>query len=124
MSAADKASSSSTEEKGSRDPKEIRVEIEETRGELGETVAAVTEKTDVKKHVQAKKEDLKAQAGAKADEAKAKLKEVGEKAQEAAPDSARDGVQQAQRLAQENQVPLAIAGAFITGVLLGRLLSR
>lgn len=27
-------------------------------------------------------------------------------------------------LAQENQVPLAIAGAFVTGVLLGRLLSR
>lgn len=40
-----------SEEQGARDPAEIREEIED-RGELGETVAAVAEKTDVKNHDQ------------------------------------------------------------------------
>ena len=72
---------------------------------------------DVKQQAQAKAEELKGQAGAKA-------KELSDKAKEAAPDSAREGVQQAQRLAKENPVPLALAGAFLAGVVLGRLLSR
>jgi methyl-accepting chemotaxis protein len=46
-----------SEEKG---PEEIREEIEETREELGDTVAAVAEKTDVKKQAKAKVEDVKA----------------------------------------------------------------
>jgi DNA-binding XRE family transcriptional regulator len=37
-------------------PEEIRQEIEETREELGDTVAAVAEKTDVKKQAKAKLE--------------------------------------------------------------------
>jgi ElaB/YqjD/DUF883 family membrane-anchored ribosome-binding protein len=124
MSAAEKGSATSTEEKGSRDPAEIRGEIEETREELGETVAAVAEKTDVKKQAQAKKDELKGQAADKANEAKAKVREATEKAKEAAPESATQGIQQAQSLAQENPVPLAIAGAFVAGMVLGRLLSR
>jgi ElaB/YqjD/DUF883 family membrane-anchored ribosome-binding protein len=124
MSAAEKGSSPATDETSSRDPAEIRVEIEESREELGETVAAVAEKTDVKKQAQAKADELKSQAGDKAEEAKAKAKEVGEKAKEAAPDSATEGVQQAQRMAQENPVPVALAGAFLAGLVIGRLLSR
>jgi ElaB/YqjD/DUF883 family membrane-anchored ribosome-binding protein len=124
MSAADKASSPAGDPPSSRDPQEIRKDIEETRGELGETVAAVAEKTDVKKQAEAKKDELKEQVGAKAEEAKEKARELGEKAKEAAPDSAGEGVQQAQKLAQENPVPLAIAGAFLAGLALGRLLSR
>jgi Protein of unknown function (DUF3618) len=46
-----------SEEKG---PEEIREEIEETREELGDTVAAGAEKTDVKKQAKAKVEDIKA----------------------------------------------------------------
>ena len=45
-------------------PAEIRAEIEQTRAELGETVAAVAEKTDVKAHAQAKVSDVKEQASA------------------------------------------------------------
>jgi F0F1-type ATP synthase assembly protein I len=45
---------------GNRAPEEIREEIEETREELGDTVAAVTEKTDVKKQAQAKVDEVKA----------------------------------------------------------------
>lgn len=127
MSAADKASATTKpqdREKGSPDPAEIREEIEETRGELGETVAAVAEKTDVKKQAEAKKEELKEQASAKADEAKAKVQDLGEKAKQAAPDSAGEGVAQAQRFAQENPLPVAVAVAFVAGLLLGRILYR
>jgi ElaB/YqjD/DUF883 family membrane-anchored ribosome-binding protein len=103
--------------KESREPGQIREDIEQTREELGETVAAVAEKTDVKRQAQAKAEELKGQAGAKA-------KELSDKAKEVAPESATEGVQQAQQLAKENPMPLAFAGVFLAGVVFGRLLSR
>jgi len=117
MSGADRGPTQTTGDEAGRDPAQIREEIEETRGELGETVAAVAEKTDVKQQAQAKADELKSQASEK-------VKEVGEKAKEAAPESATEGVQQAQHLAQENPVPLAIGAAFLVGVVVGRLLSR
>jgi ElaB/YqjD/DUF883 family membrane-anchored ribosome-binding protein len=107
-----------------RRPEEIREEIEETREELGDTVAAVAEKTDVKKQAQAKVEDVKAQAQEKAEEAKQKAQELGEKAKAAAPESPAEGVQQAQTLAKQNPQPLAIAGAAVGLLLLWRLLRR
>jgi ElaB/YqjD/DUF883 family membrane-anchored ribosome-binding protein len=124
MSAADKGSAQTKDKQGTRDPAEIREEIEETRGELGDTVAAVAGKTDVKQQAQAKADELKSQAADKAEEAKARAREVGEKAREAAPESATEGVHQAQHIAQENPVPLAIGAAFIAGVVVGRLFSR
>ena len=45
-----------------RTPEQIRAEIERARGELGETVAALADKTDVKKHAREKTEELKGQA--------------------------------------------------------------
>ncbi|HXS47616.1 MAG TPA: DUF3618 domain-containing protein [Solirubrobacterales bacterium] len=124
MSATEKGPPKMADEKGTREPKEIRDEIEETRAELGETVVAVAEKTDVKQQAQVKADELKGQVGAKAQEVKAKAAELGGKAKEAAPDSAGEGAQQAQRLAQENPVPMGLAGAFVAGLLLGRLLWR
>jgi hypothetical protein len=107
-----------------RDPAEIREEIEETREQLGETVAAVAEKTDIKKQAQAKKDGLKEQAAAKAQDAKEKAKGIGDKAREATPESAQQGVQQARGIASENPVPMALAGAFLAGLVVGRLISR
>jgi len=49
----------STEEKT---PAEIRAEIDATREELGDTVEALAEKTDVKAQAKAKVEDLKGKA--------------------------------------------------------------
>jgi ElaB/YqjD/DUF883 family membrane-anchored ribosome-binding protein len=99
MSAAERDPARATNaEQGTRDPAEIREEIEDTREELGETVAAVAERTDVKKQAQAKKDEVKERAAEKAGEAKAK--------------------------AQENPVPMAIAGAFVAGLMLGRMLWR
>lgn len=79
--------------------------------------ASVSSTDKLEDPASAKTDELKAQASAKA-------KELGEKAKEAAPESPGEGVAQAQRLARENPVPLAIAGAFLAGFLLGRLLSR
>lgn len=122
--AAKPAASSGPTGSEDRSPEEIREEIEETREELGDTAAAVTEKTDVKKQVQTKVDDVKAQASAKVDEAKLKAKELGDKAQAAAPESPAEGVQQARSLAQQNPKPLAIAAAVVGLVVLWRLLRR
>lgn len=118
MSAAEQGKSpTAVNRKGPDDPEEIREDIVQTRDELGETVAALAEKTDVKQQAQAKAEELKGQATAKA-------REFGDKAKEMAPDSAGEGMQQAQRIAQENPMPMALAGAFLAGLLIGRLFSR
>jgi hypothetical protein len=92
-----------------RSAAQVRGEIEETRRELGETVAAVAEKTDVKKQAQAKADDIKAQASAKADEVKA---QASAKAEEA------------QAVARQNPKPAAIAGAVLALFILWRLLRR
>jgi small-conductance mechanosensitive channel len=111
-------------DKEARSPGQIRSDIDQTREELGETVAAVADKADVKKQAQAKADELKGQAGEKAGQAKEKAKALGGKAKQMAPDSAGEGVQQAQQLAQKNPVPLAIVGAFLAGFVLSRILSR
>ena len=46
----------------SKDPEQIREEIEATRRELGDTVEALAAKTDVKAHARARLERLKAVA--------------------------------------------------------------
>lgn len=107
-----------------RSPEEIREDIEETREQLGDTAAAVAQKTDVKQQAKAKVSGVKEKASAKADSVKqtatAKREEVAEKA----PDSAGAAVQRAQRFAQENPAALAVGGAFIAGFALGKLRSR
>jgi hypothetical protein len=111
-----------------KSPEEIQAEIDATREELGDTVAAVAEKTDVKKQAKAKVSGVKESAAAKAGAAKEKVAEkreqLGTKAGEATPESASAGMQQAQQLARENPVPLAIAGAFIAGFAVAKLRSR
>ena len=85
-----------------RSPEEIEADIERTRRDLGDTVAAVAEKADVK-----------AQAKAKVEEAKARLKAK-------APDSAGEGAGTLGRVASENRRPLIIGGAVLIAFLLGR----
>jgi Protein of unknown function (DUF3618) len=89
-----------------KSPEQIREEIEGTREELGDTVAAVAAKTDVKQQAQAK------------------AKELGEKAKAAAPESPAEGVQQAQALAKQNPKPFAVAGVLIAALILWRLWRR
>jgi hypothetical protein len=77
------------EEKTTSDPERIEAEIEETREDLGDTVAALADKADVKK-----------QAKIKADEAK-------DRAQERIPDPILD-----------NPIPVAAAAIGVVVVLL------
>jgi hypothetical protein len=89
-----------------RTPEEIEADIERTRRDLGDTVAAVAEKADVK-----------TQAKLKVDEAKARVKE---KVGGATPESAGDGAGKVGDFASEHRRELAIGGAVLVAFLLGR----
>lgn len=69
-----------------REPEQIKAEIEDTREDLGDTVAALAEKTDVKAQAKKKADETKEQAQAKLNEAsataKTTLSELPEKAQQ------------------------------------------
>jgi len=122
-----------------RSPDQIETEIEATREDMGETVAELADKADVKKQARRKVTETKAKATAKKDELKetatAKKEAATAKVADAAPDSARDGAQQAaagaqqaaaqaRRLARENPIPTAAIGAFVGGMLIGWMLAR
>jgi hypothetical protein len=66
---------------GPREPEHIRRDIESTRGELGDTVAALAEKADVKAQAQTKVADVKHSVDVK------RRRLLG-KAREKSPDSA------------------------------------
>jgi ElaB/YqjD/DUF883 family membrane-anchored ribosome-binding protein len=113
---------------GNRDPEQIKGEIKQTREEFGDTVAAVSEKADVKKQAKAKVSRAKSQATAKKDELAGNVKQ-------AAPASAQEGAQQASetahqatqqvtQAARENPVPTAALSAFAGGLLAGWILGR
>jgi hypothetical protein len=86
-----------------RSPEEIRRDIEETRGELGDTVEALAAKADVK--AQAKE-----RVSETADDLKQKVSDVTPQA--------------VQTKAQQNPLPFAVGGALFAGFLLGRLSAR
>jgi ElaB/YqjD/DUF883 family membrane-anchored ribosome-binding protein len=93
-----------------RTPEEIRRDIEETRGELGDTVEALAAKADVKAQARERAESIKESVTGKAEELKQKVSEVTP-----------EGVASQTR---SNPLPLAVGGALVAGFLLGRLTSR
>lgn len=107
----------STAVTGTEDPEQIREEIESTREELGETVAALSAKTDVKAQAKRKVEDTKATIAGKKDELLGKAKE-------ASPETAAAAASKASEHARQNQFPLAAGGAFLFGFLAGRATKR
>jgi hypothetical protein len=98
------------------EPGEIRQEIEKTREEMGNTVNALTYKTDVKTRV-------KDSIGDKRDRLIAQMQGAGHKVGEATPDGEqlKEGAHQAVGAAQENPIGLALGGV-AAGFLLGTLL--
>lgn len=104
-----------------RSAEEIRRDIERTRAQLGETVAetvaAVSQKADVKAQAQAKVSDVRQGAQARKDQLLAK-------ARGATPESAAAGAQHVAGTAKRNPVPLAVAGALAAGVLIGWMIGR
>ena len=88
-----------------QDPDAIRSQIEETRGQMGETIEAIGYKTDVKSR------------------ARDKVNRVMGKASDATPSTGdvKEGAQKAAGVAQENPLGLAlgaIAAGFIAGMLI------
>jgi ferritin-like metal-binding protein YciE len=82
----------------SKSPEQLQSEIEATREELGDTVAELADKADVKKQAKRKVADAKAKATAKQDELREK--------------------------AAENPVRAAAIGAGVAGLLLGWIIAR
>jgi hypothetical protein len=122
------AEKATEESGGTREPEEIEQEIEQTREELGDTVAALTEKADVKKQAKAKASAAKKKATAKTDAAKEKAtatkEQIASKAKEVTPESAGSGMQQAQQVARENRVPVIVGVAAFGGFVLGWAIGR
>jgi ElaB/YqjD/DUF883 family membrane-anchored ribosome-binding protein len=100
-----------------REPEQIRAEIEETREQLGETVELLAEKADVKGQAKAKVDETKERLRHTAEEAKAKVSS-------ASPDQAKGAAANVQHAAKEKPLPFAVGGAFAAGLLLGLLLAR
>ena len=88
------------------DPEQLRREIEQIRRELGETVAQLALKADVKAQAREKVQEVKADA----------LRHT--------PDSARGGAQHVAAGARRHPTPLATVGALVVGFLLGRRVGR
>ncbi|HEY7619437.1 MAG TPA: DUF3618 domain-containing protein [Solirubrobacteraceae bacterium] len=104
-------------DQGTREPAEIRSDIEVTRRELGDTVEALAAKADVKAQAQKKVADVKQTVDAR------RRKLMG-RAREATPDNAGSAASGVATKAREHPVPLGLAGAFVVGLLVGRMLSR
>jgi hypothetical protein len=99
------------------DPAELRADIERTRQDLGDTVAALAEKTDVKARAKDKVSEVRQNVTDK------KTELMG-KARESSPDGANSAAVQVRSKAQENPVPTAALAAFVGGFLFGRITKR
>jgi len=99
------------------DPAQLRDDIERTRQDLGDTVAALAEKTDVKTRAKEKVSEVRQNVTEK-------RTELMGKARESSPDGASSAAVQARTKAQENPVPTAALAAFVGGFLFGRITKR
>lgn len=102
---------------GANDPETIRREIEATREELGATIEALAEKTDVSAQARRRIESTKATVSEKRTEVLGRVKHV-------TPDAAAQAAGQATQSARQNPLPTATVAAFAAGFLLGRLTKR
>ena len=111
---------------------QLRVEIEETRGDLGDTVEALAAKTDIKARARERADELKRTAQAKKEQLLAK---VGRSSSEGGDDAVTTGngagtpagpsaLEQVRVAMRENPVPTAALAAFVGGVAFGRMISR
>ena len=102
----------------------MRAEIEQTRAELGDTVAALAEKTDVKGQAKQAVDEAKATVRAKVTEIRESTGERVGAAHEATPASVSEARERMSSFAQENRAPLIAAGLFALGLLVGRRSAR
>lgn len=109
--------SAAAEEGRQKSPEEIRVEIEQSREDLGDTVEALAAKADVKGQAKDRITSIK-------DAAQHKKDEFSSRAREATPDSAGAGAQQIASTVKRKPLPFTALAAFAVGLLIGRLFGR
>src|SRR3954465_9875617 len=104
------------------DPDRIRREIEETRAQMGETVDALSYKTDVKARAKDTIQDKKESVMGVAQSARERLVGAGQTVGDKTPDSdqVKHQAKRAKSVAQENPLGLAV-GAIAVGFLAGML---
>jgi chromosome segregation ATPase len=102
-----------------KSPEQLRAEIEDVRGQLGDTAAAIAAKTDVKARARDKADELKRSATAKKDDL---LGRSGTSTQSSGRGSA--ALTQVRSKAEQNPVLVAALGALVGGFALGRLTRR
>ncbi|MFZ1993148.1 MAG: DUF3618 domain-containing protein [Solirubrobacteraceae bacterium] len=107
-----------------RTPEQVREEIERTRAELGETVAQLAAKTDVKaqahRAVDTAKTTVANKAGQVKDTVSTKTDAIAESARGAMPPSADVARQQLVSRAQDHRLALIAVVAFGAGLLIGK----
>jgi hypothetical protein len=84
---------------GAKGPDELRRQIEETRGALGDTVEELAGKADVKGRARARAEDLRDRAGARAEDLRDRAGAVSVQLRSTAV-----------RVSERQRVPLVVAG--------------
>jgi ElaB/YqjD/DUF883 family membrane-anchored ribosome-binding protein len=92
---------------------EIRREIAQTRQELGETVATLAHKADVKAQIKERVDHTKASLGEK-------RHDLTEKAGHASPQAATSAASSALHRTRENPLGVTAVAAFLIGLMLGR----
>jgi hypothetical protein len=106
-----------------KSPEQLRDEIAELRGDLGETTAALAAKTDIKTRVRAKADEVKRTAAGRKEDALSKLR-GSTPGGEATFSRGASAATQVRTKAQQNPVLTAALGALAGGFLLGRLSRR
>lgn len=99
-----------------KSPEELREDIEETRDQLGDTVQALAEKTDVKAQARERLAVIK-------DTARQKKNQLLSQTNQSMPDSASAAGQRVAAAIKQRPIPSA-GGAFVGGLLVGRLFGR
>jgi len=106
-----------------RTPEQVAEEIQQTRVQLGDTVAALAEKTDLKAQarqaVHEAKQTVTGKASAVKETVSGKTDELVSSARTATPESASDAGHRLAQFALENRPVVAALGAFVLGLLIG-----
>ncbi|MGH2891858.1 MAG: DUF3618 domain-containing protein [Solirubrobacteraceae bacterium] len=107
-----------------RTPEEVRQDIERTRAELGDTVAELAAKTDIKGQAHRAVDNAKATVATKASEVResagAKKDEMAASARAAMPTSAEATRRQVVTRAQDHRLALIAFAGFSIGLVVGK----
>ncbi len=101
-----------------------KAKVEQTREELGETVELLAAKADVKAQAQQKLAEGREALKVKGEQIKEKAADLSQRVQDVTPERAQQVAGQAVEKAKERPVLFAAVGAFLLGVVSGRVFRR